>query len=68
MLQLIQPDNKIKYVEKKKKSKINIDTLKKNREEFIRNNESVLKTQQRFNSERHNVVIEKCFKIALKAR
>ena len=67
MLQLIQPDNKIKYVEKKK-SKINIDTLKKNREEFIRNNESVLKTQQRFNSERHNVVIEKCFKIALKAR
>ena len=30
-------------------------SLKKNHKEFIRNNNSILKTQQRFKSERHNV-------------
>ena len=33
--------------------------------QFIRNNKSILKTQQRFKSERHNVFIEEINKIAL---
>ena len=47
------------------KSKINIDSLKKNHEEFIINNKSILKTQQRFKSEMHNVFTEEINKIAL---
>ena len=44
------------------KNKIDIDSIK----EFIKNNKSILKTQQRFKSERHNVFTEECFyKIAL---
>ena len=35
-------DNEIKYQEK---NKININSLKENREEFIRNNKSILKMQ-----------------------
>ena len=46
----IQLDNNIKYLQKN----INIDSLKKNHKKFIRNNKSILKTQQRFKSERHN--------------
>ena len=33
--------------------------------EFMRNNKSILKIQQRFKSERHNVFIEEINKIAL---
>ena len=51
-------DNKIKYLEK---NKINIDSLEKN----LKNNKSILKTQQRFNSERHNVFTEEINNIAL---
>ena len=40
-LEATQLDNKIKYLEK---NEINIDNLKKNNQEFIRNNESILKT------------------------
>ena len=47
------------------KSKINIDSLKKNHEEFIINNKSILKTQQRFKSEMHNVFTEEINKIGL---
>ena len=36
----------------------------KNYKEFIRNNKSILKTQQRFKSERHNVFAEEINKIA----
>ena len=43
----------------------NIDGLKKNHKQFIKNNESILKTQQRFKSERHNVFTEEIDKIAL---
>ena len=35
------------------------------RKQFIKNNKSILKTQQRFKSERHNVFTEKINKIAL---
>ena len=48
-------DNKIKYLEK---NKINIDSLKRNHKKFTRNNKSILKTQQRFKSERHNIFTE----------
>ena len=43
-------DNKI--------NKINIECLKKHNKKFIRNNKLILKTQQRFKSERHNVFTE----------
>ena len=57
-LETSQLNDKIKYLEK---IKINIDSLKK----FIRNKKSILKTQQGFKSERHNVFTEKINKIAL---
>ena len=49
---------KINHLEKKK---IDADSL----EEFVKNNKLILKTQQRFKSERHNVFIEEINKIAL---
>ena len=52
--------NKINYLEKKK---INIDSLKKGHKEFIRNNKTILKTQQRFKSERHNVLLKKLIRL-----
>ena len=48
-----QLDNKINYLEK---NKIDIDSVKKNYNEFMKSNISVLKTQQRFKSEKHNVL------------
>ena len=44
------------------RNKINI---KRNHEEFIRNNESILEREQRFKSERHNVFTEEINRIAL---
>ena len=52
-------ENKTSHLEK---NKINIDSLKKNHEEFIINNKSILKTQQ---SERHDVFTEEINKIVL---
>ena len=43
------------------KNKIDIDSIK----EFIKNKKSILKTQQRFKSERHNVFTEEINKVAL---
>ena len=43
------------------KNKIDIDSPK----EFIKNNKEVLKTQQRFKSERHNVFTEEINRIDL---
>ena len=57
-----QLENKINHLEK---NNINIDSIKKNRKEFIRNNKLILKTQQRFKNERHNVFTEKTNKTAL---
>ena len=53
---------KINYLEK---NEINIDSLKKNHKEFIKNNKSILKRQGRFKSERHNVFADEVYKIAL---
>ena len=50
-----------------KKSKIDIDCITENHKQFIRNNKSILKTQQRFKSERHTVFTEEINKTALKA-
>ena len=61
-LETTQLDKKIKYLEK---NKINIDRLKRNHKEFIRNKKPILKTQLRFKSERHNAFTEKNNKIVL---
>ena len=55
-------DNKVKYLEK---NEINIDSLKKFHKEFIKDNKLILKTQERFKSERHIVFTEEINKIAL---
>ena len=47
------------------KNQINIYSFKKNNKQFRRNNKSVLKTQQRFKSERHNVFTKEINNIAL---
>ena len=43
------------------KDKSDVDSL----DEFIKNNKLILKTQQRFKSERHNIFTEEINKIAL---
>ena len=55
-------ENKIKYLEK---NKIDISSLKKDNEEFIKSNKLILKTQQRFKSGRHNVYVEEVNKVDL---
>ena len=37
------------------KNEISVDNLKKYHKEFIKNNKIILKTQQRFKSEMHNI-------------
>ena len=56
-----QIENKINHLEK---SKIDVDSLKQNQKEFIKNNKLILKTQQRFRSEEHSVFTEEINKIA----
>ena len=41
--------------------------MKENHKEFIKNNKSISRTQQRFKSERHNVLTEEINKIALRS-
>ena len=57
-LEAAQIENKINHLEK---NKINVDSLK----EFVKNNKVILKTQQRFKNEKHNVLTEEIKKIAL---
>ena len=55
--------NKISHLEK---NEIHTDRFKEDNQEFIKkNNKLILKTQQRFKSERQNVLIEEINKIAL---
>ena len=61
-LEATQLENKINHLEK---NKIDIHNFKKHHKEFIRNNKLIIKTQQRFKSERHNVFTEKINQIAL---
>ena len=53
--------------QKNSKIKIDVDSLKNDHKEFIKNNKLILKIQQRFRSERHNVFTEEVNKIALSA-
>ena len=41
-----------------------MDSIKENHKEFIKSSKSILKIQQRFKSERHNVFTEEINKIA----
>ena len=61
-LEATQLENKINYLEK---YKVDINSIKKNHKELIKNNKSILKTQQRFKSKRYNVFTEEINKIAL---
>ena len=60
-LKAAQIERKISYLRKKK---INIDSLIEDQKEFV-NNKIILRTQQRFESARHNVFTEVINKIAL---
>ena len=60
-MEAIQHENKINHLEEK----IDIDSAKKSHKEFVKNNKLILKTQQRFKSERFNVFTEETNKIAL---
>ena len=57
-----QLENKINQQEK---TRLNTESFKENHNKFIKNNKLILKTQQRFKSERHNVFTDKINKIAL---
>ena len=46
-------------------NKIDIDHIKENYKEFIKTNKSILKTQERFKSERYNIFTKEINKIAL---
>ena len=59
-LEATQLENKVNHIEK---NKIYIDRIKKNHKEFIKKQKSILKTQQIFKSERHNVFTEEINKI-----
>ena len=61
-LEATQLENKVNYLEK---SKIDINRLKRIRKQIIRNNKSILKTQQRFKSKRHNVFTKEINKIVV---
>ena len=60
-LEAPQTENKINDSEK---NKVAVDSLKEDHKDFIKNNKLILRTQQRFRSEKHNVFIEKINKIA----
>ena len=56
-----QLESKINHLEK---YNTDIDILKSNHKKFIVNSKLILKTQQRFKSERHNVFTEESNKIS----
>ena len=56
-----QIENIINYLERKE---VDVDCLKEDKKEHIKNR-IILKTQQRFKKERHNIFTEKIIKILL---
>ena len=50
-----------------RKNKPAVDSLRENHKEFIKNNKLILKSQQRFRSEKHNTFAEEVSNIALSA-
>ena len=61
-LEATQLENKINHLEK---NEVEVESLKKDHKELMKNNKLISKTQQRFNSERHSVFIEEINKTAL---
>ena len=61
-LKVNQLDNKINHLEK---NKIDTDSIKKNRKEFIKNNKSISKIQQRFKTEMYNFFNAEIDKVGL---
>ena len=57
-----QLQNKINYLEK---YIIDMDSFKEDLKEYIKNNKLILKTQQRFRCEKHNVYTDEINKILL---
>ena len=55
-----QIKNKITHLEK---NKIDVDTLKEDQKEFVKNNKIILKTKQIYKCERHNLFTEEFNKI-----
>ena len=49
------------------KYKVNVDSIRGNKKELTKNNRLILKSQQRFRSEKHNAFTEEVDKIALSA-
>ena len=58
-LEAAEIKNKLNHLQK---SKIDVDSLKGGQKEFIKNIKLILKAQQTFRSEKHNVFTEDCFK------
>ena len=61
-LEAAQLESKTNHIQR---NEIDIDSLKKDKKEFIKNNKLILKTQPRFKSQRHNAFTEESNKIAL---
>ena len=61
-LEAIRMEKKLNYLRKKQ---IDVDSPKKYQKEFVKNNKLILKTKQRFKSERHNVFTKESNKTAL---
>ena len=61
-LEANQIENKTNDLEK---NQIEIDHIKENHREFMKNNKSMLESQQKFKSERHNAISEEINKVAL---
>ena len=49
----------------REKNKVDVDILRENHNEFIKNSNLILKSQQTFRNEKHNVFTEKVNKIEL---
>ena len=62
-LEATQVENKINQL----KNKIDVDSLTESFKEFIKNNKSILKSQQRFREKKHNKFNEDVSNIALRA-
>ena len=63
-LEVTQLETKINQ---SRNNKLDMNSLRENHEEFIKNNKLILNSQQRIRSEKHNVFTEKVNKVALSA-
>ena len=61
-LEATQLEDKTNHLEK---NEIEVESLKKDHKELMKSSKLILKIQQRFNSEKHNVFTEETNKIAL---